>query len=154
MASDKKLPDGCAPLFLVIGIGVLMLVLFKAFGLRPAAVPAEPVPVEAPLESVTAPEILAAFDANERAAKKRFVGAVNVEGRVKSITSVLGSPALDLAGRNDYETITAVFGSEANDSLADMVKGTTVHMRCRSVSDVITPQLGDCMLLSQSTDAP
>ena len=105
----------------------------------------------ASLPSVTASEMVNAYESNTVAADQQFKGKrFKVTGTVSDInTDLMGDPYLVLRiGGNSFNQPHYGFNKDAGAQLAKISKGSKVSMICTGKGDIAkTPMSGDCTLL-------
>jgi hypothetical protein len=149
MAEDSK-RGGCLKWALIGGAGLFgLVVLGVALGdpVPPADAPEAALP--ATILTVTAPELHAAFAANEVAAKARFGDQpLRVTGVIDAIElDLFDNPQLSLRAGGDFEFVLAKFDKDAAAQTAALAKGQDITVVCDSVTEVIgNPVLDDCAI--------
>lgn len=129
-----------------LAIAVLAAIVYFAFGTGgndPAKTAAKPI------EAIGAPELYAAYDANEAGAQARFDGKrLQVTGTIESVAlDVTDDAVIHLESANKYQTVSAKMADESKAAASRLSKGETVTVTCDSVMEVIgIPILSDCRL--------
>ncbi len=103
------------------------------------------------LPTVTASDLVKAYDANTVAADQKYKGKkFKVSGTVSDInTDIMGDPYLVLhSSGNSFNAPHFSFDKAAASLLANISKGSKVTLICTGKGDIVkTPMAGDCSLL-------
>lgn len=105
---------------------------------------------EAQAETIAAPDLAAAFDRNEVAAKSRFADRpLRITGTIRSIDlDILGNPQMQLASGGQFDYVLLAFGKEQADAVALLEPGREISVLCREgASEVLgNPYAQDCVI--------
>ena len=143
----------------LLGTGAVVIVLFVAAvnnapdgpATRPAAAVSSPAaePETSPAVTITAKELIAAYEANEAAAQARFGdNPLVVTGKVARIDlDFSNEPVVHLTGPDAFSTAMLDLADDAQPQAAQLAKGQAITARCESVGEVIgSPVLRECRL--------
>jgi len=86
-----------------------------------------------PAISVTAAQLIQAYDANELSADQKYKGKVaKITGKVSSIQKMMGSSFITLGSGKDFEVISvqAFFDESQEGKLASLQKGQQLTVQC------------------------
>nr|WP_199040235.1 hypothetical protein [Dyella sp. ASV24] len=109
------------------------------------AIPASTPPAP-PVIRINAPDLYAAYEANEVQADNLYKGRwLAVHGIVSSISKdFMDDPYLLLIGKNEYTTVHASFPKGALSELATLSKGTEVTVVCMGKGMIVTDPVLEC----------
>lgn len=103
-----------------------------------------------PIASVTARDIISAYEQNEVSADRSYRGSiVDVSGYIASIKKDLSDDlyiTLDGAGASRYRSVQAYFSPDLANRLASLRKGQAIVVRCRIEGLFINVRGRDCTL--------
>ena len=112
--------------------------------------PQQEVTTEAPAISVSAADILAAYEANEVSADKQYKGnKLSVTGVVNNISVVLNQTSVVLTSGGEYEFlgVRCYFKDEAEiEKISNLSKGTTITVEGVCSGYGIEPMIQDCVI--------